>query len=383
MIILFASPDAWPLHGVAEELAGLCDTQARVGDLEGLRPQLVEAKPAAIFFGGYDWTEAECAVLAQIGADLPGCALAVYTPAPSPNQIIALMRSGVREVVTQDTPEGIADAFTRLMPQLKSAGPATAAGPKRIGFISAKGGDGATTAVVNYAAALAASGQRCVLADLALPYGDCDLQLLDAPAENGLAAFVKEVDRLDPRLISAMLTKPVDNLGFIPAPADPESLGDITPPELQKLVEKLSVMPGQLLLDLGTATHAGALGLLDGLDQIYLVVRPEVASMRRAGQLLMLFRALEVDLQRVAVVLNRATSRSLVGAADLATATGVSVAVELPHSDEVARAGTHYSGAIVTARPKDRFSQAIRQWVGGGTATTEKKGSVWRRLKAS
>ena len=126
--------------------------------------------------------------------------------------VIASLRAGANDFLVQPVKRiEFRDAMARLERTPRRA----VAGASRLGkvysFLGAKGGVGATTLAVNFAAILAQNKQQTVLVDLDFTANDCAMQTGSAP-QHTLQEVGENLSRLDQALFEGLVVR--DPLGF-------------------------------------------------------------------------------------------------------------------------------------------------------------------------
>ena len=225
------------------------------GEASDLSKLLVSQHPDIILIGGFT---ADFDFLNQIKVltdALPQSIVVVCAEGADSDLLIHAMRDGVREVITQNTTEEIAGVILRAKSRLKGS-PVNDGihHGKKIGFISAKGGDGGTCVAANIAAALAREEKnRILVVDASLRFGDVAIYLANKTIANNLANFSSSVDRLDTTLLDLMVHHVSDNLHLIPSPSTLEDILRIKIDDVEKLIDILALHYDYVLIDLALA----------------------------------------------------------------------------------------------------------------------------------
>lgn len=224
--------------------------------------------------------------------------------------VIAAVRAGANDFLPQPFKRL---EFREAMNRLERAPRRAVAGASRLGkvytFLGVKGGVGATTLAVNFAALLAQRGQRTVLIDLDWVGNDVAMQL-GAQPQNSLLEIAENLSRLDQALFEGLVTR--DPLGLLlVSPADSfEHRGYFTEPMFRDfsafLVEKYEA----IVIDAGrNIADDVALGALQVSSSIFLVLTQEFPAVRNAQRYLGYLMRMGFSQDQIRVVLNQYSKR--------------------------------------------------------------------------
>jgi pilus assembly protein CpaE len=236
---------------------------------------------------------------------------------------------------------------------------ATEAG-KVVTVFSPKGGSGKTVLATNLAVAAARSGQRTLLVDLDLQFGDSALTLAVAPRATitDLAASAGDVDS---EKLKAFVTRDSrTGVSVLPAPQRPEEADMIGQAELASILNAARHTYDAVVVDTGPLFDAAVLAALDHSDQLLLVSNPEVTSLKNVRIGLETIDRLGFDRERVSLVANRLGAAGGVGHADIEQALDTKIAFELPDDPEVP-AAINRALPVVVADEDSRFARAIAE----------------------
>jgi pilus assembly protein CpaE len=228
-----------------------------------------------------------------------------------PEITIACMRAGAQEFLLQPLKRTeFRDAMNRLE---QAARRASAAGPKlgRIyTFLGVKGGVGATTLAVNFAAIAAQSKRTTVLLDLDMRSNDAALQL-GAHPQYTLAEVAENLSRMDQALFEGFVTR--DPLGFylVGPPENLEQRGFFTDYQFKEfatfLVEKYDcvVADGGVNIDDDVVMAAMQISA-----SIFLVLTQELAAIRNAQRYISFLMRMGITQDQIKLVVNRYNKRA-------------------------------------------------------------------------
>lgn len=380
-MVVYASPD-WtaPANG---PMSSGDRVQVLTGSVDALPAQVLGLQPEVLLVVGFADTSALLAALEPVCSHLARTAVLVVHPAPAPEFLLRLMQIGVREVLADD-PAQWAGAFERVRArsQVLQQVAAPAVQATRIGFMSAKGGDGSTSLAVNMAAALAGEGgQRVLLIDLSLPFGDADISISSQAVEHDLADFCSEVQRLDDALLTSMVARLGPHLDFIASPAEFEKVIGLEPMAVQKLLEFVSSRYGFILMDLGSHVDPIILRVWEQLDQAVVVATANVASLRRFNRLRQLWENLGQRSSSLQVALNRLSAKPDVDIQAFARLCPDQPLRKLPVEDDGMKASLMQGAPLVRLQPRSGYARAVAAWANEWSGSPRKEKSLWQRLR--
>ena len=380
-ILIYSSPD-WSLpRGFVPDNSD--QVQLLEGELEGLAEAVTPQQPDVLLVAGFWDAPALLMALERACQAVPGCDVLTVYPSPEPEFLLRLMQIGVREVLTGEPAQWVG-AFNRVRArtQPRQGGGAAVQVSTRIGFVSAKGGDGSTSLAVNMAAALANDSlNRVLLIDLALPFGDADISVWNKQAGQDLADFCSEVHRLDDALLASMVAQIKPNLHFIPSPAHFEKVIGIEPAAVQQLLEFLGSRYSFILLDLGSHVDPVTLRAWEQLDQAVLVATANVPSLRRLNRLRQLWEGLGLSVARLNVVLNRLPAKPDMDLAPFDRVCPDKPLRKLPLEDEALKASVMQGSPLVALQPRSAYARTVSAWAAEWSGRPLKEKSLWQRLR--
>jgi len=176
------------------------------------------------------------------------------------------------------------------------------------GFLSAKGGCGATTFVSHIAIETARRAERQVLlADLDFEAGLLRF-ILKAKPTYSLRDAISNMHRMDSSFWKALVTQQGEKLDFIAAP---EELAERATPDPRQLARMLRFIRSNYaisILDFGRWYSAAALESLSDMESLFLIVTQDLQAMENAKELIELARE-RGRADRIKVLVNRVSSR--------------------------------------------------------------------------
>ena len=236
--------------------------------------------------------------------------------------------------------------------------PVTTAVGKVVTVFSPKGGSGKTAVATNLAVAAARSGQKTLLVDLDLQFGDSALTLAMTPRATiaDLAASSGNVD--GEKLKSFITTDDRTGVAVLPAPQRPEQADLVGQKELAAVLDAARHAYDAVVIDTGPLFDAAVLAALDHSDQLLLVSNPEVTSLKNVRIGLETIDRLGFARERVSLVANRIGAAGAVSRDDIELALDAKIAFELPDDPRVP-AAVNRALPVVVANESSPFSRAI------------------------
>lgn len=377
MHIAFASNEAWDLPEAFASLGNYRITSLVVGSGE-LLARIAATLPDVVVLN-YDEDTLRY-VVGQLSKSIQRTLAVPFCRSPSPELLVELMRMGIVDVLMTEAPDALEAILARI------AGSAYYTGvnevvrhAKRIAFLAAKGGNGATFLLSNFAAQLASDTDRHVLIiDLSIPFGDVDIYLTPDRAENDLSDFVQQVDRIDSALMEVMVRHINGNLDLIPSPSSMEQLVRIAPADVIRLLAKIDKFYDFIVFDLGDSIDQFGLPIIETLDQLILVSRPDLLSARRASQTIRLLTDLAFPEEKLVVVSNTFSIREPISLNEFEKAIGHTIRYEVPDAASNLTIALVENEPVVEIAPKSPFAKAIQKWVADLSGSASKGKKLWR-----
>ncbi|NCC75298.1 MAG: hypothetical protein EOM08_02560 [Clostridia bacterium] len=209
---------------------------------------------------------------------------------------------GVRQVISEDNLGSLNDQLVQAA--LFEQGRAAEAGgdPRIISIYSGKGGVGRTTIAVNLAVSLAAAGRRTALIDLNLSLGDAAL-LLNINAKDTLAELAQEKRAFTIEDIKSYSMQHASGLSVICAPVSPEFAEYITSKHVEMLLNTMRPYYDYIIVDLPNDMAETTLTALETSDDIFLVARKDISSLRSTKILINVLTTLQ-QLEKLHLLVN-------------------------------------------------------------------------------
>jgi len=224
--------------------------------------------------------------------------------------VIAAVRAGSNDFLVQPFKRiDFREAMNRLERAPRRSG-ATASKLGRIySFLGTKGGVGATTMAVNFAAVLAQRKQQSVLIDLDWTGNDVAMQVGASP-QYTLLEVAENLSRMDQALFEGFVTR--DPLGFFLV-GPPDSLDQrhfFSEPMLREFSAFLVERYESVVIDAGRAvSDEVVLAALQASSTVFLVITQDFPTIRNAQRYLAFLMRMGFTQDQLKVVVNQFTRR--------------------------------------------------------------------------
>ena len=380
MKIILLSPAPWEIDD--KLFAGFTSNAVRIiRPVEALGDAHQYEEADAIFLGGYS-ADQIINIIHILHNALPDVAIIPFLMETKSDNLLSMMRIGAFDILIDQNQASIRQILSRVEEARRKARRGVLKDHQTNGFFSAKGGDGASFTIANFASALADKGDRSyVLLDLALPFGDLEVYMLSSKPIHYLDDFINEIDRMDEALVHSMAHPLSHNLALIAAPPTFERIVNISPENIIQLIDKLKQAYDYVLVDLGTLITPTSLAIIEKIDNMMMVTSPSIASLRHASQMLHLLQSLDYPPKNISVILNRMTAQSAVTQSEFENILGKPIEIILPECGTAAENAIAKARTLYEIAPKNFYSQAISKWVAKFLGIETKGSSIWHRLK--
>ncbi|HEX8963251.1 MAG TPA: AAA family ATPase [Rhodocyclaceae bacterium] len=340
------------VEGGATKLRGIADQQ----------------RPDVLIVEGMCRDVDELGSLEYIGLHHPQTMVVMLCANHTPEFLINAMRAGVKEVLPLPvTREGLRAAIARMAAKRGLAGQPRPPG-QVLAFIACKGGSGATFLAANLGYQLAAAGEKVLLIDFNLQFGDAALFMHDRKPEHNLAEVARNVQRLDASLLAGSLVRVTPNFGILAAPEDPGQAMEVKPEHVDALLNVAVAEYAFVIVDVGRILDAVTLRVLDKANRIFPVLQTTLPFMRDANRLLTVFRSLGYAAEKIGLVVNRYEKNGELTLEDIETALGIADIRTIPNSYAAVAASVNRGTPIArqaksnpVARAIDEFAQSLHR----------------------
>lgn len=276
----------------------------------------------------------------------PRIKVVVLHPQPDTQTILSAMRAGANEFLHPPLYDTLVPAIERISTAEQSSPPVTRG--RIIGFLSAKGGCGATTLACHVACEMQRlTGKNVLLADLDLTSGLAGF-LMKTPSSYSVLDALKNLSRLDESLWKALIVEHKPNLAVVPAPASYSRWDHPDESQLRQLLQFVRTQHDWVVLDLGRSLNSIATAVLDEIDQLFLVSTLEVVALHGLKSIV---HGLFEQGEKLQLVLNRTPKTMDISTQELEKILGRSLYAALPN-DYMSLYQSYSTGNLLDANNK-------------------------------
>lgn len=340
-----ALPPTAPVH-----TAGLRDAALRMPVI------LEEAAPDVVLVASDDFNSM-IGVIRDMSSRAPNVPIAVlYGGSPDNGFVGAAFEAGAEDVIVlPQPPQDLAFAIEKAIARRR--GPSQGALAPMIAILGPKGGTGKTLAACNLAVALANLGQRPVIVDIDLQFGDVGLALGLRPTKTIYDLAVAAGD-LDADKVESFVTQHPSGAAALLAPTRPDHAAAVTISFLRKVFELLRSQYDFVIVDTPPAFSPEVIAAVDSASHLCLVGMLDVLSLKDTKIGVETLARMGYDPAELTVVLNRADTSVGIAHSDVELLLGRAPDVLVPSDRAIPKAITA-GKTIVEEEPKSGAGQAF------------------------
>jgi pilus assembly protein CpaE len=269
---------------------------------------LKQTRPHVLLVDGEHIREAVEQRVRQIKATSPESMVIAVHDGADPQMIIAGMRAGLDEYFYPPLEKSLRSVLERKIDEHTKSQFLTNSDRKTIAFLSAKGGCGGTTIACHTAVQLGKRMQQTgtyhvLLADLDLTGGNVAF-LMRSKTQLSILDAMETAQGLDVATWNRMVSNGHPALEVLSAPA----AGVARLPEQREVDRVLNFARTRYqwtVLDLGCSLTPYNLGVLESLNELYVVASPDVLALFQVKQILGQLQEHNISTDRVRLILNR------------------------------------------------------------------------------
>ena len=226
-----------------------------------------------------------------------------------------------------------------------------------IAVLGPKGGTGKTLTSTNLAVVLAQRGQRVILVDLDLQFGDVGLTL-GLPPDTSVYNLAMAGGTIDADKIDAYIVDHPSGARALLAPSRPDQASAVTPHLLQEVYGALRPNYDFIVVDTPPGFTAEVITTIDVSTDLVMVGMLDSLSLKNTKLGLETLELMGYDSDRIRLVLNRAQSRVGISQSDVVAVLGREPDIFIPSDREIPRA-VNEGVPIVLAQPDSEASRAF------------------------
>jgi pilus assembly protein CpaE len=271
-----------------------------------------------------------------------------------------VFEAGAEDVVTLPArPEDVSFTLEKVM--ARKQGSTAAAGLSSaplICVLGPKGGTGKTLIASNLAVTIANRGQRVVLVDLDLQFGDLGLALGLSPSKT-IYDLVKAGGTLDQEKLDGFLLTHSSGARVLMAPTRPDQASVVTVEFLRDVYSVLRSMADYVIVDTPPGFTPEVIASIDMSTHVCMVGMLDTLSLKNTKLGLETLDLMGYDAGAVTLVLNRADTRVGITNDDVAAIVGRVPQIRIP-SDRAVPRSINEGVPVVQAHERSGVAHAIR-----------------------
>lgn len=227
---------------------------------------------------------------------------------------------------------------------------------KTIAVLSLRGGVGSTSVAVNLALACQQKSHSACLVDLKPGPGHVALQLRMNPKATWID-WANSNESTNDSLLKTLVTHDSE-LQVLAAPIVPSSL--VAPERVALLLNILQGKFARVIVDMPGIWHPTTLAVLNSVDNIWLVVAPEVGSLQSTVGVLRAMKMAKIADDKIRLIANQTMPRPGLALPAIEKALGHEFKGRLPY-DEAQNNAISQGTPLMLSQPDSQFSAAIRE----------------------
>jgi pilus assembly protein CpaE len=308
--LVIETKELWDeVHSTLQELpVRLLVEQHELGSLSEFLDKIERLRPEVMILEVMKLREPMEHVVGRIKAGTADPMVIALHPTAEPELILAALRAGAHEFLHPPLSASLQQALERKSHERYKARERLRQKGRVIGFLSAKGGCGATTIACHTASELGRQGKHVLLADLDLDAGMVRF-LMKTKSPYSVLDALNNLHRLDQSYWNALISNGLPGLEIISAP---QALASKQSPNEEQLQNLLSFCRGQYdfsIVDLGRSLNLTAMNSLEEIDETYLVTTLDVPALHQSKQIIQTLSNVGYGRERLRLVLNRMPQR--------------------------------------------------------------------------
>ena len=347
------------------------DGKEGVEEAQRLRPDIVLTDVNMPLMDGIQLTE-------QLTQDLPSSPVIIMSVQGERDYLRRAMQAGAREFLIKPfSHDELVAAIRRVyaleqkkgtfLTKTADAPPAMASGRTGPGEVfvvfSAKGGVGKSIIAANLAVALAReTDARVALIDLDLQFGDIGV-MLNLNHSRSITDVVDAQDHLDPEVLDDILAVGPAGIRVLLAPIKPELADLVTPDHVRTVFAEVRKVCDFVVVDASSHLGEALLQVMEIASRILVVTGLTIPSVKNARLTLGVLESLNIDPERVLLVVNRIDSYSDFNKEATEQYLRVPVTVQIPHDPRAVADAWNQGKPFVETQPEAEISRAIRELV--------------------
>jgi pilus assembly protein CpaE len=347
------------------------DGKEGVEEAQRLHPDIVLTDVNMPLMDGIQLTE-------QLTQDLPASPVIIMSVQGERDYLRRAMQAGAREFLIKPfSHDELVAAIRRVYAMELKKGtflartaeppPAVTSGRSGLGEVfvvfSAKGGVGKSIIAANLAVALAReTDAKVALVDLDLQFGDIGV-MLNLNHSRSITDVVDAQDHLDAEALDDILAVGPAGVRVLLAPVKPELADLVTPDHVRTVFAEVRKLCDFVVVDASSHLGEAILQVMEIASKILVVTGLTIPSVKNARLTLGVLESLNIDPERVMLVVNRVDGYSDFNKEATEQYLRVPVTVQIPHDPKAVSHAWNQGKPFVETQPEAEISRAIRELV--------------------
>jgi pilus assembly protein CpaE len=303
-----------------------------IGDINTFLDRLERMRPDVVLVDISNWRDPLEGLVSAIRNAIGDPMIVALNTSADADAILLSLRAGINEYLFPPLQDTLKRALERrsIERSRRREGGAKGAG-KSFGFLSAKGGCGATTLVCHVAAELGRQNQRVLLADLDLDAGMVAF-ITKTQSVYSILDAVNNLHRLDIHYWKALVSNGIPGVEIVSSPL---ALASKQVPKDEQVRHVLAFARPQYdwtLVDLGRSLTHLAMAALDEIDETCVVTTLDVPALHQSKQIIQTLLDGGYGKDRIRLILNRAPKRLDITTSELEKTLGVPIFFMVPNN---------------------------------------------------
>jgi pilus assembly protein CpaE len=302
-----------------------------IGDIGNLLDRLERMRPDVVLIDISGWKEPLEGLVSSIRSAIGDPMIIALNVGADADAILSALRAGINEYLYPPLQDTLRKALEkRSAERSRRRDGAVKGGGKAFGFLSAKGGCGATTLVCHAAAELGRQSQKVLLADLDLDAGMVGF-ITKTKSVYSIQDAVNNLHRLDISYWKALVSNGIPGVEIVSSPLALASKQQPKDDQVRHVLAFARPHYDWTLADLGRSLSRTALAALEEIDEVCLVTTLEVPALHQSKQIIQTLIDSGFGKPRIRLILNRSPKRLEITPGELERMLGVPVFFMVPN----------------------------------------------------
>jgi len=305
--------------------------QPEIADREGFRDKLERMRPNVVLLDITNPREPVPEMIQKACASTAPPVVIALHMGKEPEIILEAIRAGAKEFLYPPLAGGLERALERISSEFVERDPSRRTGGKILGFLSAKGGCGATTIACHTAVELQRqTGGKVLLADLDMAVGMIGF-LMKAKGTYTIADALHNVHRLDWSYWRALVSNGTPGVEVLPAPKSASLHNALAWEQVRPVLRFTQSHYDWVVADLGRSLGRFSMAAVEELHELFLVTTLDVPALHQAKNIAQTLLDSGYASNKIHMVLNRMPKHPEVTSAELEKMLGLPLRTIIPN----------------------------------------------------